>query len=203
MSVPHAPAGELPSGDGIATVPQVPEKSSSYVTLMAPAAHEGCRVTVHAPQLHAFAALGPSTRSWLGAVSKPVGQGEAWAGAKATSVHPLGTPMHGAASFGHAPGGGGTAFGASFDASGMGLPGAVASGWPPGFVGRAFPSLSLASPEVVAASASTIGVVPSSSTGDARPPRPTEHPVTNHMPPSPAARRTPGSICHSLALDGS
>jgi hypothetical protein len=47
------------------------------LTAIDPAAQLGGCDTLHAPQVQALAAVGPSTTSWLGAASNPVGHDEA------------------------------------------------------------------------------------------------------------------------------
>jgi hypothetical protein len=119
MSVKHEPAGELLSGEGFATLSHMPVDALSKLTAIVPAAHEGGCVTWHVPQLQAPGALGPSTTSWLGDVAKPDGHAEVCAGAKATSVHPLGTVTHDPGELAQGSCGGGPASGRlAIDASG-------------------------------------------------------------------------------------
>jgi hypothetical protein len=67
----------------------------------------GTCVTWHVPQLQAPDAVGPSKTSWLGDAEKPDGQGDVCAGAKATSVHPVGTVTHEPGELAQGSGGGG------------------------------------------------------------------------------------------------
>src|ERR1700722_11951604 len=172
MSVPQDPGGVLPRGDGIATRSQVPEKSSSYATAIAPAAHEGGAVTLQAPQPQALLACGPSTRSWAGAASNPEGQDDPCEGAKATRAQPLGTTTQGPAAFVHASGGAGPTGGPSgVEASWFPEPGPPASPPTMGCEGGEASSPGLASSRPDASGPLVVGALPSPP-AVSRPPRP-------------------------------
>lgn len=87
---------------------------------MLPEEQVGTCATWQVAQLQAPDPFGPSKTSWLGEAEKPDGQGDVWAGANATSVHPVGTVMHEPGELAHGSGGGGgpVSGGATIEASG-------------------------------------------------------------------------------------